>query len=512
MTTAVGAAPACNAAPGRAGPAGSGPRATIATCPSRLQAAADPRPADVLAEVREGRIDLPTVAATAAGCRACDLWARATQTVFGQGPVPARWMLVGEQPGDNEDIEGAPFVGPAGRILDEALEAAEIDRESVFITNVVKHFKWRPTPGSKRRLHERPNRVEIGSVPAVARVGARARTAGGARAPWCDRCAGARGRRRACHARPRPSARVATRAARHRDDPSLGRPAFARSSRTRRCAGRDDRGPSNRGSPRLRKSPSRRRARRRFLRFGILGRLVRTRRLREGPHVYQWFVFIHLVGLVLFVFAHGASAFVTFQIRTLRDPAVVSDYLSLSQQAVRAAYVGLLLLLVGGAGAATVSGLWAQPWVWTSVVVLILVVVAMYAVGSRYYIGLRRLLANEGRRATGHPRRARRLPRLAGSGHPRRRRGSRACGPHRAHGPEAGLTPRGCLSARGANHLVGAPASGHALELVLTAVLEGEARTADQLVRGARHVDLAAARQAHDPRRDVNGQPADIAG
>jgi DNA polymerase len=69
-------------------------------------------------------------------------------------------MMVGEQPGDNEDIEGAPFVGPAGRILDEALEAAGIDREAVFITNVVKHFKWRPTPGSKRRLHERPNRIE----------------------------------------------------------------------------------------------------------------------------------------------------------------------------------------------------------------------------------------------------------------------------------------------------------------------------------------------------------------
>jgi hypothetical protein len=113
--------------------------------------------------------------------------------------------------------------------------------------------------------------------------------------------------------------------------------------------------------------------------------------------VYQWFVFTHLVGLVLFVFAHGASAFVTFQIRTLRDPAVVSDYLTLSQQAVQAAYVGLLLLLVGGAGAATVSGLWTQTWVLTSVVVLIVVIVTMYAIGSRYYIKLRQLLAgNEG--------------------------------------------------------------------------------------------------------------------
>jgi hypothetical protein len=109
--------------------------------------------------------------------------------------------------------------------------------------------------------------------------------------------------------------------------------------------------------------------------------------------VYQWLVVIHLVGLVLFVFAHGASAFATFQIRTLRDPALISDYLSMSQQAVRAAYIGLVLLLVGGAGAASVNGLWAQTWVWTSVVVLVLVIVSMYAVGSRYYMRLRQLLA-----------------------------------------------------------------------------------------------------------------------
>ena len=126
-------------------------------------ATSESSPEAVLATVVEGRTDLTAVARAAAACRACDLWARATQTVFGQGPVPARWMLVGEQPGDHEDLEGAPFVGPAGRILDEALEAAGIDRESVFITNVVKHFKWRPTPGSKRRLHERPNRAETGA-------------------------------------------------------------------------------------------------------------------------------------------------------------------------------------------------------------------------------------------------------------------------------------------------------------------------------------------------------------
>jgi uracil-DNA glycosylase family protein len=108
-----------------------------------------PRPALPLAELRNN----------AAGCRACDLWERATQTVFGEGPVPARVMLVGEQPGDMEDRAGAPFVGPAGRILDEALDRAGIDRHSTYVTNAVKHFKWEPR--GKRRLHSRPNQVEI---------------------------------------------------------------------------------------------------------------------------------------------------------------------------------------------------------------------------------------------------------------------------------------------------------------------------------------------------------------
>jgi DNA polymerase len=99
----------------------------------------------------------------AKGCRSCHLWERATQTVFGEGPVPAPLMLVGEQPGDNEDLEGEPFVGPAGKMLDRALEAAGIDRERAFVTNVVKHFKWRPDPRSKRRLHERPDRAEVGA-------------------------------------------------------------------------------------------------------------------------------------------------------------------------------------------------------------------------------------------------------------------------------------------------------------------------------------------------------------
>jgi uracil-DNA glycosylase family protein len=101
------------------------------------------------------------LARLAAACRGCDLWARATQTVFGEGPEGAPILLVGEQPGDQEDRAGHPFVGPAGRILDEALAQAGIDREKTFVTNVVKHFKWKAVPGSKRRLHERPNAAEV---------------------------------------------------------------------------------------------------------------------------------------------------------------------------------------------------------------------------------------------------------------------------------------------------------------------------------------------------------------
>ncbi len=95
----------------------------------------------------------------AAGCRACDLYKTGTQTVFGEGAEQASVMFVGEQPGDREDVEGKPFVGPAGRLLDEALEAAGIDRGRVYITNAVKHFKWKPQ--GKRRLHQRPNAAEI---------------------------------------------------------------------------------------------------------------------------------------------------------------------------------------------------------------------------------------------------------------------------------------------------------------------------------------------------------------
>jgi len=114
--------------------------------------------------------------------------------------------------------------------------------------------------------------------------------------------------------------------------------------------------------------------------------------------VYQWFVFSHLVGLVLFVFAHSASAFASYQIRSLRDPMAIGGYLTLSLQAVRTAYIGLLVLIIGGAGAATVNGYWPQPWVWGSVIVLVLVLLGMWIVGSRYYMNLRKmLLGSEGK-------------------------------------------------------------------------------------------------------------------
>src|SRR5438309_314111 len=95
----------------------------------------------------------------AASCQACDLWANATQTVFGEGAEHARLMLVGEQPGDQEDLQGKPFVGPAGKLLERGLEEAGIDRRRVYVTNAVKHFRW--TRRGKRRLHEKPNAGQV---------------------------------------------------------------------------------------------------------------------------------------------------------------------------------------------------------------------------------------------------------------------------------------------------------------------------------------------------------------
>ncbi len=106
--------------------------------------------------------DQPTLGSlreAAADCRACDLGERGTQTVFGAGRRRAKVMLIGEQPGNEEDLTGKPFVGPAGRLLDDALEEAGIDRSQTYVTNVVKHFKWEPR--GKRRIHKKPNAREI---------------------------------------------------------------------------------------------------------------------------------------------------------------------------------------------------------------------------------------------------------------------------------------------------------------------------------------------------------------
>jgi uracil-DNA glycosylase len=107
------------------------------------------------------RKTLRTLRAAARGCRGCRLWMVGTQTVFGEGPARARLMIVGEQPGDQEDREGHPFVGPAGRLLDDALDEAGIDRGQVYVTNAVKHFKWERGEKSRRRIHKKPNDGEI---------------------------------------------------------------------------------------------------------------------------------------------------------------------------------------------------------------------------------------------------------------------------------------------------------------------------------------------------------------
>jgi uracil-DNA glycosylase len=118
-----------------------------------------PRQVETAAPLVPQRPTLSKLREAAAGCKACDLWKTGTQTVFGEGLARAEVMLVGEQPGDREDREGHPFVGPAGRLLDEALEEAAIDRAAAYVTNVVKHFKW--TARGKRRIHQKPNWTEI---------------------------------------------------------------------------------------------------------------------------------------------------------------------------------------------------------------------------------------------------------------------------------------------------------------------------------------------------------------
>jgi uracil-DNA glycosylase family protein len=111
------------------------------------------------ADFLPARRTLPALRTAAATCRGCDLWKRGTQTVFGEGTADARVMLIGEQPGHDEDLAGHPFVGPAGRLLNRALVAAGIARADVYVTNVVKHFKWEPR--GKRRIHAKPGPSEI---------------------------------------------------------------------------------------------------------------------------------------------------------------------------------------------------------------------------------------------------------------------------------------------------------------------------------------------------------------
>ena len=113
------------------------------------------------ADFLPARVNLASLRRASKGCRGCHLWTVGTQTVFGEGLKRSRLMLVGEQPGDREDRRGRPFVGPAGRVLDEGLEEAGIARDEAYVTNVVKHFKW--VERGKRRIHQKPNAREIGA-------------------------------------------------------------------------------------------------------------------------------------------------------------------------------------------------------------------------------------------------------------------------------------------------------------------------------------------------------------
>ena len=117
------------------------------------------RKIETAAPLIPSRPTLKKLQVVAAGCQACHLWKIGTQTVFGEGKPSSTVMFVGEQPGDKEDLTGHPFVGPAGALLDRALTEAGIDRKTVYVTNVVKHFKWEPR--GKRRIHKKPNAAEI---------------------------------------------------------------------------------------------------------------------------------------------------------------------------------------------------------------------------------------------------------------------------------------------------------------------------------------------------------------
>jgi uracil-DNA glycosylase len=117
------------------------------------------RPIETAERLIPSRPTVNKLRIAAAGCQACDLWKTGTQTVFGEGKSSSTVMFIGEQPGNAEDLKGRPFVGPAGGLLDKALEEAGIDRTKVYVTNVVKHFKWEPR--GKKRIHKKPNAAEI---------------------------------------------------------------------------------------------------------------------------------------------------------------------------------------------------------------------------------------------------------------------------------------------------------------------------------------------------------------
>ena len=120
---------------------------------------ANKKPQDSAEDLIPDNPTLFSLREAAADCKACDLWENATQTVFGEGARRAKVLFIGEQPGNDEDLQGKPFVGPAGRLFDQALEEAGIDRRQTYVTNVVKHFKWEAR--GKRRIHKKPNTTEI---------------------------------------------------------------------------------------------------------------------------------------------------------------------------------------------------------------------------------------------------------------------------------------------------------------------------------------------------------------
>jgi uracil-DNA glycosylase len=132
---------------------------------------------------------LSALRAEAAACTRCELYRDPNQTVFGEGPAHARPVMIGERPGDKEDLAGHPFVGPAGMLLDRAVEAADIDRSAVYLTNAMKHFKWRRGIG-KVRLHQKPNREEVRACACWVGGGARSSASRAGSGPGCHRCAG----------------------------------------------------------------------------------------------------------------------------------------------------------------------------------------------------------------------------------------------------------------------------------------------------------------------------------